>query len=177
MAGYWNQPEVNRSVFDEHREPGGLVTRWYRTGDLVERDADDLLHFLGRVDRQVKVRGVRVELEAVEMALGAIDGITGSAAYLDPLADNMLVGVVESETKIAESEILGSLADVLVNESIPSRVVVVPRLPRTTSGKVDVKRSAELVAEATKTALTNEASPSTATGLSDTNVKNHGSHV
>ncbi len=145
MAGYWNRPDVNRSVFDERQEVGGLTSRWYRTGDLVERDVDGVMYFLGRVDRQVKVRGVRIELEAVEMALGALDGITGSAAYLDPLADNTLVGVVESDATIAESDILISLANVLVNESIPSRVVVVPRLPRTTSGKVDVNRAAALV--------------------------------
>lgn len=65
MAGYWNRPESNVSVFlldEQHR-------RWYRTGDIVREDEHDDYIFMGRRDRMIKRRGYRVELGEIETAL------------------------------------------------------------------------------------------------------------
>src|SRR5690606_7439115 len=59
--GYLNDPEGTRERFIQHEG-----RTWYRTGDLVRRDADGLLHFLGRNDEQVKVMGHRVETAEVD---------------------------------------------------------------------------------------------------------------
>jgi amino acid adenylation domain-containing protein len=69
--GYLNQPEVTAQRFVESPF-GPLGTRLYRTGDLVHRRADGAINFLGRLDRQVKINGKRIELEAVEAALRAV---------------------------------------------------------------------------------------------------------
>jgi amino acid adenylation domain-containing protein len=66
--GYLNRPELTAERFppDAVAVPHG---RLYRTGDLVRRDQEGVLHFLGRLDRQVKVRGYRVEPGEIEFAL------------------------------------------------------------------------------------------------------------
>ena len=67
--GYWKRSEENRQRFVEKAWLGEETTRWYRTGDLVWWRPDWKLEFHGRVDEQVKIRGVRLELSEVEAAL------------------------------------------------------------------------------------------------------------
>ena len=78
--GYLNRPELTREVFLE--DPFRPGQRLYRTGDRGWLDPDGQLHFLGRLDRQVKLRGYRVELGEIEVALTAIEGVTQAAAQL-----------------------------------------------------------------------------------------------
>ena len=65
MIGYWRRPELNEKVL----VPRSDGAPWYRTGDIVVADEDGRLWFKGRRDHQVKVRGVRIELEGVETVL------------------------------------------------------------------------------------------------------------
>jgi non-ribosomal peptide synthetase component F len=62
--GYWKDPALTEARF-----PVIDGQRWYRSGDVVYRDANGLYQFLGRVDNQVKVRGYRVELGEIETHL------------------------------------------------------------------------------------------------------------
>ncbi|WP_240490670.1 AMP-binding protein, partial [Amycolatopsis vancoresmycina] len=71
--GYFGRPDATAAVFVE--DPFAEGARMYRTGDIVRRDADGQLEFLGRRDHQVKIRGHRVELGAVEAALRTVPGI------------------------------------------------------------------------------------------------------
>jgi len=145
MAGYWNRPELDERVFVSEPADGGLVRRWYRTGDVVERHADGLITFVGRVDRQVKIRGVRVELEAVEAALDAVDGVTASAAICVDDPEAPLVGIVETSTISDVSVVHRAIREILPPGAVPDRVVLVDSLPVTTSGKVDTVSAAQLL--------------------------------
>jgi len=145
MAGYWNRSDLNESAFLVEPVDGGLTTRWYRTGDVVERDADGLFAFVGRVDRQVKVRGVRVELEAVEAALDAVDGVTASAAVCVDDPEAPLVGLVETSTLDDTDSVYRAIRGRLPPGAIPDRIVLVTSLPVTTSGKIDTVSAAQLV--------------------------------
>jgi amino acid adenylation domain-containing protein len=144
MAGYWNQPELTAAAFVDEVGPGGLVTRWYRTGDLVERDGNGLLHFRGRIDRQVKVRGVRIELEAIEAALNAIEGVSASAAGVTRTGS--LAAIIESATLTDITSLRRGLAESLSPESQPEFVEITTSLPRTGSDKVDHAAVAALIA-------------------------------
>jgi pristinamycin I synthase-3/4 len=66
---YLNRPELTASAFVQLPDAQGRLQTWYRTGDRVQRCADGALRFRGRVDRQVKLRGFRVELGEVEAAV------------------------------------------------------------------------------------------------------------
>ena len=142
MAGYWRRPELDERAFLSDPD-AGILARWYRTGDVVDRDADGVLSFVGRVDRQAKVRGVRVELEAVEAAIGSLPGVTGCVAVV-VAGEEPLVALVES-AEVEETDVRTGIRELLAPASTPDRVVVVDSLPRTTSGKVDVVRSASLL--------------------------------
>ncbi|MEA2601550.1 MAG: hypothetical protein QOF89_2542, partial [Acidobacteriota bacterium] len=139
--GYRGRPDLTAERFVPHpfaTAPGG---RLYRTGDLVRFTAGGEIEFLGRIDHQVKVRGVRVELGEVEAALLAQPGVREAVARQDGSAPARLVAYA---VPIEGAELDGvalrtALAATLPEALVPSVVVVLPALPLTPSGKVDRK--------------------------------------
>ncbi|MFH8386838.1 amino acid adenylation domain-containing protein [Kitasatospora sp. NPDC018058] len=118
--------------------------RYYRTGDLVERDPDGRLAFLGRTDRQVKVRGHRVEPEEVERALHGHPEVREAAVVpvTGPDGGVRLLAAVVPHPPSAEggadaARILDWLAGRLPAYLRPSRITVLPFLPLLPNGKVD----------------------------------------
>ncbi|KXK63015.1 hypothetical protein AWW66_05055 [Micromonospora rosaria] len=115
---------------------------WFRTGDLVRRDADGLFHLTGRNDHQVKVRGVRTNLQEVEQVLLAHPEVREAAvlAVPDPDAGTVLHAVVR---RTVASELNGlhlrlHCAAALPRTAIPRAFEVLDEaLPRTSTGKVD----------------------------------------
>lgn len=144
MLHYLGAPERTSARVVERRV-GTTVGRWYCTGDVVERDSRGLLHFVGRVDRQVKIRGTRVELEGVERALCDIGPVTHAAVTL---SDTELVALVQVEVvdqALAPAELRRQLATRLPRSAVPDRIIVVDALPRTASGKIDPSAAAALI--------------------------------
>jgi amino acid adenylation domain-containing protein len=135
MAGYWNQPELTDAAFVVENAAGGLTTQWYRTGDVVERRDDGLIHFKGRIDRQVKVRGVRIELEAVEAALNSLSGVAASAAGVTERG--ALAAIIETATITDVTALRVELAERLPPGAQPEHIELTTALPRTGSDKVD----------------------------------------
>ncbi|HSF40769.1 MAG TPA: condensation domain-containing protein, partial [Thermoanaerobaculia bacterium] len=132
--GYFHLDELTRERFVEL--DGGRV---YLTGDLGRRLADGTLEFLGRLDRQVKVRGVRVEPGEVEAALLAHPAVRQAAVLARE--DR---GGVRLEAWIAVEGVEGQAPDLrpflrerLPDALIPSVFGVLPELPLTSHGKVD----------------------------------------
>ncbi|MEU3693411.1 amino acid adenylation domain-containing protein [Streptomyces narbonensis] len=124
---------AERFVADPFGAPG---ERMYRTGDLVRRRADGALEYLGRTDRQVKIRGNRIEPGEIETALAALPGIARAAVVV---RDGALVGyAVPAAGAAPEGEALhAALADALPAPMVPGAVVVLAELPLTPSGKLD----------------------------------------
>ncbi len=143
--GYLGRPELTAARFaDDPYLPGGRI---YRTGDRARLLSDGTLSFLGRRDRQLKVRGFRIEPAEVEAALDRHPSVSGSAVVLrDDGARQSLVGyVVPAEpdspgrgSKVDADEVRRYLAGVLPAHLVPSAVVLVERLPLTVRGKLDV---------------------------------------
>lgn len=119
--------------------PGG---RLYRTGDLVKRLPDGRLVFLGRIDQQVKIRGLRIELGEVESALTGFEGIgpVSVQAWSDDNGDKHLVGYLTGVTEQQVPSVREHLAALLPSYMIPSFFVTLDELPLTSSGKVDWRR-------------------------------------
>jgi non-ribosomal peptide synthetase component F len=82
-SGYLNQPTETADRFIGDPFVSDANSRLYRTGDLVRYLADDNIEFLGRVDRQVKVRGYRVELDEIEAVLSACAGVRQAVVMLN----------------------------------------------------------------------------------------------
>jgi amino acid adenylation domain-containing protein len=114
-------------------------SRMYRTGDRAVRRADGAVEFLGRTDRQVKVRGQRVELGEIEAALRSCAGLRNAAVSVVERGelDRRIVAYVVRDSSALPVDVRGYLAARLPPIMVPSHVVVCDELPLTSSGKVD----------------------------------------
>ncbi|BBL77217.1 hypothetical protein MishRS11D_43150 (plasmid) [Methylomagnum ishizawai] len=117
--------------------PSGL--RLYRTGDRARRRADGAIEYLGRLDHQVKLRGVRIELGEIEARLLAQPGVAEAVALLaDAPGGPRLVAYAAGEG-LAVEPLAGALRRELPEAMVPSRIVALDRLPKTPNGKLDRK--------------------------------------
>ncbi len=143
--GYWGDPARTAEKFVP--DAGGAVpgARLYRTGDRVRLLADGRVEFLGRLDRQVKVRGFRVEPGEVESALAAHPGVRAAAVDVrpEPGGGRRLVAWVVGE--VPALELRRYLLAKLPEHAVPAAFVPLPGLPLTPQGKVDRSALSEAV--------------------------------
>ncbi|XHB98504.1 non-ribosomal peptide synthetase [Nitratireductor sp. ac15] len=145
--GYLNRPELTQERFVAITAKNGESLRCYLTGDRAVMDADGLLHFRGRRDRQVKIDGKRIELDEIENALRRdghlADAVVechqaGSAkrlvAYLRP---KTVAGLDETDLAAA---VFRRLKGVLPAHMVPGRAIVLREFPMNRAGKVDRSR-------------------------------------
>jgi amino acid adenylation domain-containing protein len=140
--GYLNGPGLTAERFIPDPfggEPGG---RLYRTGDLARWRPDGNLEYLGRVDRQIKVRGYRIEPAEIEEALGRHTMVRDAVVVPreDVPGDRRLVAylvAVAGQPVPVEAELRRFLRSSLPEPMIPAAYVVLQSLPLTPNGKVD----------------------------------------
>ncbi len=138
--GYINRPELTAERFVPDPFAAGSGARIYRTGDRVRYRLDGTLEFLGRVDDQVNIRGIRVELQEVEAAIAAHPAIQQAAVVSRPGAagDSRLVAYyVPRESPVSGADLRRFLRDRLPESMIPNGVMRLDALPLTPSGKID----------------------------------------
>lgn len=141
--GYLNNPESTGAAFfpDPHCEPGFRI---YRTGDLASRQPGGDLVFHRRMDNQVKVHGVRVELGEIEAALLDVVDVVHAGVVLREVDEgrSQLVGYVQLSAGAAVSpdQLKAALAQRLPRTMVPARFVVLDEMPLTTFGKIDRRR-------------------------------------
>ncbi|MFE6281176.1 amino acid adenylation domain-containing protein [Streptomyces sp. NPDC057877] len=131
--GYHARPALTAERFpaDPYGPPG---SRMYRTGDLVRRRAGGVVEYLGRTDRQVKLRGNRIEPGEVEAALAALPEVARAAVTV---RDDTLVAYVVAPADVDVSGLRAAVADRLPAAMVPGAWVVLDALPLTPSGKLD----------------------------------------
>jgi acyl-coenzyme A synthetase/AMP-(fatty) acid ligase len=136
---YWRRPDLTREAFLPDPDDGGL--RRYRTGDLGRVTPDGCLTHLGRGDLQVKIRGHRIELPEVELALLELPGVREAVvtAREDHTGELQLVAYVVPDPGAAPGPdaLRGGLAEKLPDYMVPSAFIALDALPQTDTGKVD----------------------------------------
>jgi len=134
MVGYYGEssPGNGRIVELDGR-------RWYRTGDLVRQDSTGNFHFEGRADLQIKLRGYRVELEAVETALERLAGVEAAVAapFRGSTGAQELVAGVFVTADFSDEDFLRESRVVLSSYAAPTRIVKLNSKKTTGSGKLD----------------------------------------
>lgn len=141
--GYWNRPDLNAKAFLTKESHSPFATVYYRTGDQVVLKNDGLLRFLGRIDRMIKTRGHRVELDEVEAALTKITGVSEGAAYVVPddtgSVEIMAKVTANEDGKLTNTYLLDQLREQLPAYAIPRAIEIVQTLPHNSSGKINRK--------------------------------------
>ncbi|GAB9467191.1 hypothetical protein Gpo141_00004547 [Globisporangium polare] len=154
--GYWERPELTAKSF-EHPELAlveGL--RWYKTGDRVKWLENGELLFLGRIDSQVKLRGMRVELHEIRNAILGHAWVKDAEVLV--VKQQTLVGFVLLNDKCAElggntgrpnqqsvlSELRAFVSSRLPVHMVPHELRIVDNWPRTPNGKLDVRALADV---------------------------------
>ncbi|WP_150477346.1 non-ribosomal peptide synthetase [Streptomyces alboniger] len=152
--GYIGRPALSaeRFVADPYGPPG---SRMYRTGDLARVDARGRMHYLGRSDSQVKLRGIRIELGEIEALLAGHPDVAVAAATVRGGTDTgtsteqrLIAYVVPREGTAPTDEALRAhLAERLPGYMLPENYVRLDALPLNRSGKIDRSRLPEPTAQ------------------------------
>jgi acyl-CoA synthetase (AMP-forming)/AMP-acid ligase II len=140
-VGYWQSPELNAAKF---LELDGR--RWYRSGDLAVWDERYGYCYMGRADRQVKVKGYRIELQDCESALRRVSGQDLVCVVPWPRTpDGAILGLAgficgtPADAVAATDALRIALKDALPVYMVPERLMFLPQFPFNSNGKVDYK--------------------------------------
>ncbi len=149
-SGYLARPALTAEKFVPNPFAGRPGQRLYRTGDLVRwlpkysGQSSGVLEYAGRIDRQVKLRGFRVELGEIESVLSRIAGVRQALVVPRQTAAGLqLLGYVAAEGELESSDLLAQLRSSLPAFMVPVALVVLDRFPVNNSGKLDLKRLPE----------------------------------
>lgn len=148
-AGYLNDPGKTATAFVDNpfaRIPGRLL---YRTGDRGYLRADGLLQFVGRLDNQVKINGLRIELSEVERALLRHDGVRDAKVIVHgDGAAKMMAGFLTATGEELDAEQVRAQAEhLLPKQMVPPRLFVLDRIPLTPNGKADRRALMRIAAQ------------------------------
>ncbi|WP_281991790.1 MupA/Atu3671 family FMN-dependent luciferase-like monooxygenase [Sulfitobacter geojensis] len=135
--GYWQRPELSDERFVANPFGTGKL---YRTGDLATWDAQGVLHFAGRADAQVKVRGHRIELGEIEARLAELPGVSQAVVTtVEAFGSAHLVGYVTAQTPLDPDKTKTALSAVLPAIMVPTYYVTLDAMPLTPNKKIDRK--------------------------------------
>lgn len=136
--GYHRLPALTaRRFVPDPFGPAG--SRLYATGDHGRWRSDGTIEFLGRVDGQIKLRGMRIELGEIEVALREQPGVSDAAVAVREISpdDKRLVGYIAGDTAPDAAALRSALKARLPDHMVPAAFVVLDALPRTGSGKME----------------------------------------
>ncbi len=141
--GYLGAPSLTAERFVPHPFSSDASARLYRTGDRARRRGDGAIEFLGRADRQVKLRGHRIELAEVEAAIGALPYVRDAVVQVRGETSDtrrIVAWLVPSDPAAPPpAGLRRDLARVLPDYMLPAATVWVPALPMNANGKLDVR--------------------------------------
>jgi amino acid adenylation domain-containing protein len=137
--GYLRRPELTAEKFI-HTEVLGRTERLYRTGDLARWLPDGTLEYLGRIDHQIKLRGLRIELGEIESVLASHEAVNAAVAVVrEREGMKALAGYVVLRDAVDVTELHAWLKTKLPDYMVPATLTVLEALPLTPNGKVDRK--------------------------------------
>lgn len=135
-VGYLDAPEQTEKAF---KQIDGK--RIYLTGDLGYRGEDGLLHYMGRIDNQVKMKGNRIELEEVDTHLRRAAKTELAAIVAWPILEGIPQGLIgfTIENGVTPEDIKASMKASLPQYMLPAKIIQLAEMPRNPSDKIDRK--------------------------------------
>ncbi len=144
--GYLNDQEKTNKQYIKIIGKGDSV--WYRTGDLVKQDENGCLHYLGRIDEQVKILGYRVELLEADKILKKASNNEMSFCVAWPISDcnaQGIVGFICSDDELNTSNIIDYCKKYLPDYMVPKRILYLKQMPLNVNGKINRKELLEIL--------------------------------
>ncbi|PJI10003.1 MULTISPECIES: non-ribosomal peptide synthetase [Clostridium] len=137
--GYLNRKDLTKEKFIENPYVKG--EKIYKTGDFAKWLPDGNIHFIGRMDYQVKINGFRIELQEIEAKLLKYSKLKEAvvAAQKDKDGNKYLCAYVVSKEKVSSKEIRDFLKKEIPGHMIPSHIMQLESMPVNSNGKVDRK--------------------------------------
>jgi amino acid adenylation domain-containing protein len=142
--GYLNRPKLTAERFIPDPFRPGPGNRLYKSGDLVRRRPDGSIVFCGRIDNQVKIRGVRIELGEVEAALTTHPAVAQAVVTVTavPAGGKEIAAYLRPHpgaSTVSDEDVRAHLARTLPSAMIPAHLITVGQFPLNNNGKVDKK--------------------------------------
>lgn len=141
MNGYWNNPQLTEKSFFRVKIAPGYEHTYYRTGDQVRENEAGELMFLGRNDRQIKLRGYRIELDEIEGTLLKYPHVEEAAVVVIPAGEDNkeLMAVIKllPSSQIGVEQLIAYCKTYLPAYAVPNKMKVLQDFPRTGSGKIN----------------------------------------
>ena len=139
--GYYNDPERTNAAFTLNPLNKAYPERMYRTGDYGKIDKDGVLHFCGRMDRQIKHMGHRVELDEVEHAANVVDGVDESCVIYNKQKEVLMLFF---SGECEKRQLAIALREELPGFMVPRKIKKLEQLPKLPNGKYDMKKLEEM---------------------------------
>jgi amino acid adenylation domain-containing protein len=133
--GYLNRPGLTAERFLRSQGLGAGDGPWYRTGDVVRMDVEGRLWYLGRNDRQMKVRGYRIEPAEIEACLLQIQGV--SAAAVEVESEALVAYYTVDDPSLQDEQVQQALEYQFPEHMVPQKLVLLDAMPVNASGKLD----------------------------------------
>ena len=144
--GYVSNPDETAARFRQDPRHPPYRAIYYRSGDLVHEDGEGRIWFHGRVDNQVKIRGHRIELEEIDLAVQTVPGIRRAVSVvLQTTDDSELRVAFMADRAVAADEIFAVCRRKLPSYMQPARVFQLDDLPQNANGKVDRRATKALL--------------------------------
>ena len=139
--GYYNDPERTAAAFTLNPLNKAYPERMYRTGDYGRLDEDGILYFCGRMDRQIKHMGHRVELDEVEHAANVVEGVAESCVIYNKAKEVLILFYTGDCDR---RSLALALRDELPGFMVPRKIKKLEQLPKLPNGKYDMKKLEEM---------------------------------
>lgn len=146
--GYFRRPDLTKNAFITNPFTKEENTFMYRTGDFVKWNENGTLSFIGRRDHQVKVRGHRIELEAIEKAIQNLPNIRNVVVVVNQESTHLSAFVIAT-VKMTSAELRHQLSHTMPSAIVPTFIYLVDQFPLTSNGKVD-RKTLQALAEKTQ---------------------------
>lgn len=141
--GYYQKDQLTEEVFISGKTGTINENNLYKTGDLARFTSDGHIDFIGRIDNQVKIRGIRVELGEIETAIGQMKGIRQTVVTVvrNKTDENDLVAyiVMNQGYSFDQNSLRSNLLNKLPEQLIPTFFIELDEIPTTPVGKIDRK--------------------------------------
>lgn len=141
---YINLPSLTESRFVKNPFNDGISTRLYKTGDLCRRISEDAIEWVGRIDNQVKISGIRVDLDELAHVLREYSGVQDAVVIVvdDNFNNKQIYSyiITDSENHLSIKELKNFLKSRIPAYMVPSRFMFLDKIPVLESGKLDRSR-------------------------------------